>query len=68
MDNSIKIMGEEIERICFNCGEEINPEHGDQFLVCFEPGENNYPKEPDIMPCYYLICENCIKEWIDYER
>ncbi len=56
---------------CFSCGKSLTEvdddrvhEHGkDRFIakLVLEPGENNYPREPDIPAGLYFVCSECEK-------
>ena len=62
----IEIDGQQILSACYNCGEFIH--EGEPFMVGFDPGENNYPHEPNIAAEYYIVCEKCIRAEIsDWE-
>jgi hypothetical protein len=53
---------------CFNCGgklseikEKIEFPHKDDFIgeFCIDPGESNYPREPDVPAGAYFVCVEC---------
>lgn len=53
---------------CFNCGEKLSEikekiefPHKDDFIgeFCFDPGESNYPVEPDVPAGVYFVCVEC---------
>lgn len=53
---------------CFECGLQLvdvkeNDEtlHKDEFIgaLCIDPGESNYPHEPDVPAELYLVCVKC---------
>ena len=53
---------------CFNCGEkliEVKEKDGtvrtDDFIgeFCIDPGESNYPREPDVPAAVYFVCVKC---------
>lgn len=53
---------------CFNCGEniaEVKEKEGtirtDDFIgeLCIDPGEYNYPREPDVPAEAYFVCVKC---------
>ncbi|MGB8216278.1 MAG: hypothetical protein WCE94_03160 [Candidatus Methanoperedens sp.] len=57
---------------CFNCGRNLTEidgdrihRHGkDRFIakLILEPGEINYPREPDIPASIYFVCSDCAEE------
>jgi hypothetical protein len=68
MNNPIKltINGEEVLQGCYNCGAEIM--ETEPFMIQFDPGEQNYPVEPDVPSEYYFVCKKCIlAETYDWE-
>jgi len=55
---------------CENCGENLN----DKFIadkpagiLFIDPGENNYPHEPDVPPLAYFYCHKCFYEKLRQE-
>ncbi len=68
-----ELMGE-IERhgnklTCFNCEKALSDvgvaREGQEKLIaelCFEPGESNYPREPDVPATIYFVCGECVGE------
>jgi len=53
---------------CFNCGEKLGEikekiefPQKDDFMgeFCIDPGESNYPREPDVPAGVYFICVEC---------
>jgi hypothetical protein len=63
---------------CFNCGRSLTEidgdrihRHGkDRFIakLILEPGESNYPREPDISASLYFVCCECATEEAPNER
>ncbi|CAG0970792.1 MAG: hypothetical protein OIN86_10165 [Candidatus Methanoperedens sp.] len=63
---------------CFNCGRNLTEidsnsihRHGkDRFIanLILEPGEINYPREPDIPACLYFVCSECAIEQTSNEE
>ncbi|NJD75744.1 MAG: hypothetical protein FIB08_01425 [Candidatus Methanoperedens sp.] len=57
---------------CFNCGKRLTEtegsrihKHGKDRLIAkliLEPGEVNYPREPDIPASLYFVCAECSGE------
>lgn len=63
---------------CFNCGRNLTEidsnrihRHGkDRFIakLILEPGEVNYPREPDIPASLYFMCSECATEEVPNEK
>lgn len=59
---------------CFNCGKKLVEEIiflGDDIplgILCYEKGEMNYPREPDIPATIYFECMECVRERKENER
>lgn len=63
---------------CFNCGRNLTEidsnsihKHGkDRFIanLILEPGEINYPREPDIPASLYFVCCECATEEAPNEK
>lgn len=55
---------------CFNCGKKLteveskklNERANDRFIakLILEPGEVNYPREPDVPASIYFVCAECV--------
>ncbi len=63
---------------CFNCGRSLTSIDGDRMhkhckdkfkaKLILEPGEINYPREPDIPASLYLVCSECAIEQTSNEE
>lgn len=53
---------------CSNCGKALSEvgvsrEGADKLIaeLCFDPGESNYPREPDVPATVYFVCGECVE-------
>ena len=63
---------------CFNCGKnlteaetkKINTQAYDRFIakLILDPGESNYPREPDVPASLYFVCSECATEEAPNEK